>query len=313
MKKLTWPVAIVISIVSLIGSATVSATPVSVHVPGTSVTMSPPDGFVVAKQFSGFVEPKTNSSILIAELPKAAYVQLSPVFSNLELAKRALAERGIEVTRLLQVKQGNVSQPVLVGVQKIQGTDVGKYLALFPGDFSVMLTYNIIPADSISEDKLGASIASVSIGNAVTVREKAEQLAFTLDAVPPFQLTDVLAGSSVVLTTFDGVDKTGKKPLITMGHSLVASSIRSPDLFSEQLLNSVAGYEKAVVISTKHTTFAGLKGYRIEAVNNDRTIIQYTGFDQSGQYWRLIATGSTEALAKISDEIQRVALSVKRR
>ena len=39
------------------------------EVPGTSATLTPPDGFVEATRFPGFIKESTGSSIMISEIP----------------------------------------------------------------------------------------------------------------------------------------------------------------------------------------------------------------------------------------------------
>ncbi|MDO6706922.1 hypothetical protein [Photobacterium sp. 1_MG-2023] len=313
MKKRCWPAVLMLSLSSCFFTGIAHARQSPVQVPGTAVTMSPPDGFVVAQQFSGFAYPGTNASILLAEIPSASFTQLTEVFADLALAKKAFAPQGIDVKRLLKVNHQGKERSVLVGVQRVNGVDVGKYMVLVPGQSGVLLTYNIVPIERFSEQSIVASIASVTMGDALSAAEKAAALDFSFQMLPPFHLADVMTGSTAILTSFAGVDPSGKKPLISVGRSLTATAMDDPKLFSERLVNRVAGFEKAEVIHVKPVHFAGLEGFRVEAINQDRTLIQYTGFEPNGAYFRLIAVGSTQALAEISDTIDQIAQSVKKR
>jgi hypothetical protein len=44
----------------------------SVRVPGTNVTLAPPEGFSLAKQYPGFEWPEAHASIMVTELPGPA-------------------------------------------------------------------------------------------------------------------------------------------------------------------------------------------------------------------------------------------------
>src|SRR3954462_12315513 len=44
----------------------------SVRVPGTNVTVAPPEGFALAKQYPGFEWPEAQASIMVTELPGPA-------------------------------------------------------------------------------------------------------------------------------------------------------------------------------------------------------------------------------------------------
>ena len=79
---------------ALIGSALVhlSTGPVfaqGVRVPGTKVTLTPPDGFSLAQQYPGFEREVDQASIMVTELPGPAAEMIRV------MTKEALAGRGM--------------------------------------------------------------------------------------------------------------------------------------------------------------------------------------------------------------------------
>ncbi|MBT3533009.1 MAG: hypothetical protein HN478_03965 [Rhodospirillaceae bacterium] len=62
-----------------------------VFVPGSRVGLVPPVGFVPSDKFKGFLSAAERGSILIVEMPKEAYAQVS------RLSDAGLADRGIKV------------------------------------------------------------------------------------------------------------------------------------------------------------------------------------------------------------------------
>ena len=53
----------------LVACALLASPVVAGPVPGTAVSLTPPDGFVAANRFPGFMNESTRSSIMISEIP----------------------------------------------------------------------------------------------------------------------------------------------------------------------------------------------------------------------------------------------------
>lgn len=300
----------VIVALSLLLPTITSANSLLVKVPGTAISMNSPEGFTLSESFSGFESLDTSSSILIAELPKEAYPQLKTLFSNLKIAKQGFAAKGVNISKLQTVEVGDTTIPLLSGVQEVQGIVVNKYVALVYGDSTALVTYNILNEEEFSSNNVVESLSSIVIGAEVKASEKAKSLLFKFKEVPPFQLADVMAGSSAILTTFDRVDPTGERPIVVIGNSLSSSSINDIELFSEQLLRSVSGFKSSTVINSSPVKFAGLDGYKVLATYDDKTIIQYVGIKSDGQYIRLISTGSSKAVNELKGAIESIAESI---
>ncbi len=61
-----------------------------VSVPGTSVSLPPPAGFIPADRFPGFMKESTGSSIMVSEIP-GPYAEVTAGFSD----KRQMQARGM--------------------------------------------------------------------------------------------------------------------------------------------------------------------------------------------------------------------------
>ena len=90
-------------------------------------------------------------------------------------------------------------------------------------------------------------------------------------------------GSTVMLTTFEGTDPSGKLPMIGIARAL--SSIGSVDVerFSEQALRATKGFDAAKIRVSDTIEFAGKSGYFIEAVQNGLLIKQYITIQKEGR------------------------------
>jgi len=302
-------IAKVIVALSLLLPTITSANSLLVKVPGTAISMNSPEGFTLSDSFTGFESLDTSSSILIAELPKEAFPQLKMLFSNLKIARQGFAARGVHISKLQTVEVGTTTIPLLSGVQEVQGIVINKYVALLHGDSTVLVTYNILNDKEFSSNNVVESLGSIVIGSEIKVSDKAKSLSFKFKEVPPFKLADIMAGSSAILTTFDGVDPTGDRPIVVIGNSLSSSSTDDIELFSEQLLRSVSGFKTSKIINSSPVKFAGLDGYKMLATYTDKTIIQYVGIKNDGQYIRLLSTGSSQEIKESEGAIELIAES----
>lgn len=280
-------------------------------VPGTSVSMIKPAGFTLSETFSGYFNSQNQSSILIAEVPENAYEKLSILFNNIELARVGLAKRGVEVLEIKTLDSADINDPIIIGRQLISGIYVSKYMALFRGQKTVMVTYNILGENSLSESTVFESIKTIKLGEVASLEDKLEVLSFKFDYSLPFKLSNVIAGSAVILTTFDGTDKSGTLPLVAIGSSL--SSVGAIDLksTSHTLASSIPGFEDFKIQSEGEANFANTSGYRMEIRKADMTAIQFVAFLDDGTYLRLVSTGSSDRMMLQKEKIAEIAASVK--
>ncbi len=135
-----------------------------IAIPGTTVSMDPPTGFDLSKNFSGFENRLDNSSITISELPKEAYVELRPLFLSRDSAA-GFSARGISIVSQQDVLiSGNVVS-VLSGTQLVSAKEVIKYMALFKGEKTVLITFNIMDKDNTKKTDALAALKSTVLSD----------------------------------------------------------------------------------------------------------------------------------------------------
>lgn len=280
-------------------------------IPGTSVTISKIEGFEISKSFTGYSNPSNGSSVLIAELPKEAYSQLSKLFGDINGARKGFAQKGVKILEAKSVSSRGKSIPILIGTQSVSGVNVDKYIALIQGDKTVMVTYNIFDSDEFEENDAIHSIKTIIAGKAASLEEKLDLLSFTFDSALPFKTADVLGGSGAMLTTFNGTDKSGELPIIVIVSSFSKVKISDEKLYSESLLRSISGFNTHTVKSDTIQNFAGVKAYQIEVESDNKTAIQIVSFRKDGSYLRLVVTGNTKKVKELNEVINEIILSVK--
>ncbi|MEM9486549.1 MAG: hypothetical protein AAGA83_22970 [Cyanobacteria bacterium P01_F01_bin.116] len=293
------------TLLAVVGKA--QAAPIAI--PGTSVALEPPAGFTIAENFSGLENADSGSSITINELPLEAYEEISTLFNTEESATEALLRQGIAIEdyTLLDVVDGQV--PLLRGTQQSAAGAVIKYITLFKGETTILVTFNIIDPTQVTQDIVENTVASITLVAAPTLEDKISQLSFSFQPTAPFNVADVLGGSTVLLSTIEGPDPTGLKPIviITRGQNVVYDDAAG---ISEDLLRGTRGLSLAEIIREESVEFAGGRGYLLEARVDAITIVQYTYVPDDGRYIRLLATGEDYEFRDLFSVVDDIAVSV---
>lgn len=281
-----------------------------IPIPGTTVVIEPPPGFTLSENFSGLEHVDSGSSLTINEFPAEAYTQLSPLFSTQEDATEAFLRQGILVEERTTVDVGTAPLPLIYGIQQSPIGTVEKYITLMQGDNTVLLTFNILDPTITSREAVEAAIASINLASAPTLEEKVAQLPFSFEAFTPFELRDVIGGSSALLTTFEGTDPSGEQPVIIIAKGQSAVYETNLAELSETLLRGTQGFALADITYESPTSFANGNGYLLEADQNGISIIQYTHVGTDQRHLRLVATGATTELNRMREAVMSVATSV---
>jgi len=282
-----------------------------VSIPGTSVSINAPDGFTVASRFSGLENVQDGSSITVSEMPAEGYDELRQKFSDLNAATEGFAQHGILVERTDTYLAGEQQVPVVIGSQPIPNGEVYKYMALFRGDVTVLVTFNIFDPQTMTEPVVKEIIKSIRLSTAATLEQKIEQLPFSFQNTAPFRVGDTVGGSGVWLSTFDGTDPTGLMPrlIIVMAYAPIPAS-SDIELVARQMLRGTRGFDNAEITTTEDRSFGGGRGHYLEALTEERKIVQFVRIPPDGVYVRLAAFGATADLEAVMPAVSEIAESV---
>jgi hypothetical protein len=242
-------------------------------------------------------------------LPKEAYDRIAAAFATREEAARQFATQGVVVTDRATVEVDGKNVVVLTGTQEVLGVEADKYIALVRGEKTVLLTFNGV-GGQLSADGASAAIGSLRLGAEPSLEEKLANLTFTVEIVAPFKIVDVLAGSSMMLSTGDGAGG-GSRPIVVIASSLGSADSGDLAMLSERMLRETRGYADAVITSAAPAPFAGALGFRVEAESGPNHVVHYLLVLPSGRYIRLIARGEAAALQPLLESIEALARSVR--
>lgn len=286
-------------------------------IPGTTVTLSPIEGWTVAEGFSGLANQKTQSSAVVVELPGAAEEQVAPLFSSIDAARTAFASQGVEVKELRSLATDAGAEFSLVtGTQNAGGIPFDKWIALFKGASTVMLTVQAPQEAALDGSAVEAMLKSVVLADEVSMEEKLAALPFRIETSEPFRVVDTIAGSGLLMTAGPAdIDPEGKQPVV-----IVAMQVSQPAAAGQQeqiakaLLTQTASLEQAQVEKTETVPFAGGEGVLLSGSAGDadmaRRFVQYLRIGEEGRFVRLVAMAREAEFENVKSAVETIAASI---
>jgi hypothetical protein len=300
----------VISALAMLASVTNAQTQ-TVKIPRTSVTMAVPQGFRVAREFSG-LEDAAGTSILIAEMPPAGYAQLAATFASPKTASSGFAAQGVKITRIEQLEVGGRAIPLAIGDQAQNNKQFRKYITVLGGGDAntVLITFTVPSSSPFGQSDVESALKSVQIAPAVTLEQKLAELRFKFEPASPFRTTEV-AGNTALLTSYAGPDPSGKKPMMMISGASTNAAPQDTPREAERIFRGMGGFAGAELTEQKPVTFAGGQGYFIAGAANGLTMLQFVRVLPNGTYVRLVARGETSAMAEMQSAVTATADSVE--
>ena len=179
-------------VLSLIANTGWAADPVTV--PGSRVSLVPPTGFVLSKEFAGLQGEK--ASVLVVEIPGAPYETLTTAIQS-----GAMAQQGVEITGGEELTGMPFRARMFRGKQKAEGgADVSKWIMLIDAPSLTLINVSALrDASTLTEDKVKDMFRSVRMA-ATTAGDPIDALPFAITASPRFSHRQALAGNGLIVT-----------------------------------------------------------------------------------------------------------------
>lgn len=292
------------------------ATPVvaegPIKISGTTVTITPPPGFERATDFAGLANIEKEGSFLIAEFPAAAAGELGKLFADEDVAKANFGKQGIVITSQDDIESASGQPvPILRGTQDANGITYDKWMALYTGAKTVMITFQIPQQNTLDEETMKAAFASVNTGEAPTAKDELAALPFRVEAVAPFRVVQSLAGSALLLKVGEkDEDPERKDPMMIVTYSKAVSSGQPLAGTAEATLKAVQSLQNITVVSSEETTFADADGVILHATAEQdgakKRVMQYFTISE-GRVLQAIAIVPEAEFEKLKDAIEETA------
>jgi hypothetical protein len=295
--------ALAAAALSLIASAGAQQERLTIR--GTSVTLTPPPGFTPSRTERGIENTATGAIITISEAGAEAYAGLAERFKSAKSLTDGYASQNVTIRSVRSI-DGKI--PFAVGRQTKGARDLTRYLALLKGDKTVLVSFTI-PDRSFTEADAEAVLRSIELTPEPTLEERLAGLPFIFSAVAPYAVKDVVNRQAVNLEVAG--DRT--QPTITIGYGRSQALMGEEARVAVELVKNTGGYREAQITSQEPALFAGGNGYRVTAVAEDRTAVQYLRIVSGGGYIRFFARGTTSAMQNADAVIAEIASSVEPR
>ncbi|UZF90338.1 hypothetical protein [Bosea sp. NBC_00550] len=287
-------------------------------IPGTSVSLVAPKGFEPANGFAGLANQKTQASVLIVEMPAEAYPQLATLFNDSESAKLNFARQKVNIAKVEQVDgAGGEKVPLLSGTQDAGGARLDKWIALFKGPKTVMMTVQAPQGAKLQTAEVKALVASVSLGKEASLDEKLAALPFTIKTAAPFRVVDTIGGAGVLMTTGErNVDPSGTQPLMIAAYQMSAPiTPGQEEKLSETMLRSTRDMQTAEIKERRRVPFAGQNGMLLSGSfkhpnGSDKGFVQYLAIGPGGRFVRLIVLADEPEMPKLQPAVEQTAASI---
>jgi hypothetical protein len=235
----------------------------AVRVPGTRVTITPPEGFSPAQQYPGFERPEAQASIMVTELPVPAAAMMR------SMTTPALASKGMVLISARDVSINQRPARLLHVRQQAAAGEVLKWM-LVAGDAktSVMVVGAFGEASSDMGDAIRRSLLTVAWGSAEPADEF-EGLPFRVTPTARMKLARRL--SNMLMFTESGTTGSpgSTEALYIAGHSIGRGQIADVQGFSESRAKQTTLIKGIANFSGRQVQIAGMDGYELEADATD--------------------------------------------
>ena len=274
--------AVIAGLFVFLGSAT-AADPI--FPPGSRVGLIPLVGLVPAKGFTGFMTEDQTVRVLVAELPAAAFGEVTNGFKNNPALANAAKPESIETgagTAYYTAENGkNAAGAVRHYSMILSG-------GTFSGYVDVQVPENATRI--YSDDAIRQMFASAVIRKEVPVDEQLALMPFKVGALGDFKHVRALGATGALLLA-DGDEATGFEaaPFMVIG-LMAATPAQQEDRarFAEQAARAIPGMHSGRITMSEPVRIDGSAGYetRIDATSGrddtQVTLVQWLRFGNGG-------------------------------
>jgi len=235
-----------------------------IDVPGTHVSLVPPDGFSASRSFPGFEATDEGAQIVVAEHPGTPIgVAVSGMTRN-GLASRA----GMTMVGSEELTLGRWRAMIVDAKQLALGKATSTWILILGDDgqtASIVATY---PADAAHlRDPLRAALESVVL-DPDRPTDPLEALPFTLEPAFPLRFAGVVSNMGGYNTSGSLPAEDPSEPTLLVGQSLGSPAVPSESFLPGQLRRLEWG-DGLRLGDVSAITVDGLAGYEVTGTTND--------------------------------------------
>ncbi|AQS40782.1 MAG: Signal peptide protein [Candidatus Tokpelaia hoelldobleri] len=306
----------------LVFTPSVFADPAPQTVAGTPIALTPPAGFKPAKDFSGFINPQTDASILVIIFPPETAEKIAAVFEDAEQFTAIMKTYNFTITgHETAVTSTGLPITVYSGTQKDGDTSYDKWATMvsaegISGQGFYMITLQAPASAQFSAVQALAVFRSIEAGAWNSLKLQVAALPFTYETLAPFQTKAALMGAAVTLEAASEPDSADKPvTLYIIRDTQPYLSATAQQLQTLYLASIRQVFTIQTITQEKTVTFARYEGRRLAGTGKDndgniQDIILYTALDSDSKMIYLQALGKSGTLTPLVSTIDAIARSV---
>jgi hypothetical protein len=248
---------------SLATLCTFAALAAPVAVPGTKVTIEPPEGFALSKQFPGFMREDVNASIVVTEMP-APVMEIKKAMN-----KEDLATKGMVLLESKAIKHAGKDALFVKVSQQASGIDFLKWMLITGEERATTLVVGTFRSDT--EDELSApmrtAVLSTSFGAAP--KDAFEGLQFRIEPSAKLKVAARVANMLMLNESGTTTPVAAEAPLYVIGSSVNETTIGDLPKFAQARAAKTAKVKDVRNFKGQPIKLDGLAAYEIVADATD--------------------------------------------
>ncbi len=315
MRPLQAMAAVMVALVLAVATTCGEAAARVQQAPSSRVAIDVADGFTQARQFTGFINEAVGTSLVVVELPGAAYEQLAT-----GLTPEALAAKGIAKGEAAKLER---AEPYLYmrGEQASAQGPVAKFLLAFRDkDVTALVTANVQKSALASGAVKVADVERMLASAAIAAAPAPPRDVFRLGYLGPFLPAGTILGTTHAYT-LDGklepARKGEKRAVLIVAPSLDRREIADAERQAETLLGGLPGLTDVKVVSRRRIEIARMEAIEIiaDAKTKDETgavaIYQVMILPAGGGYYRIVGQIPVADRDTLLPEMRKIAESFR--
>lgn len=281
--------------------------------PSSRVALDVPGGFTPARQFAGFVNEAAGTSVVVVEVPGAAYEQLAT-----GLTPQALATKGIAKAEAARLAR---PEPYIYmrGEQMARQGAVAKFLLVFRDkDVTALVTANVETAALERGAMTVADVERILASSTIAASAAPARELFRLGYLGRFRHAGTILGTTHAYTLDGKLEpsrKGEKRAIVIVAPSLDDRPIADPAREAETLLAGLPGLLETQVVGRRPIKVAGMDAIEIVAdakekdVTGGVAVLQVLITPKSGGYYRIVGQVPAADKEVLLPEMRRIVES----
>lgn len=269
---------------------------------GSRIGIAPPAGFTSSPAFRGFADADSKAAILMLEMPKPAYAEISKLMTAEDLKRQGII---LDKRENLTLKNGKAT--LITGYQDANGEKMRKWILVAEMADMTALVSALVPdaaRKTISDADLRAALVSLDVREQVPVEELLSLLPFKIDdlaSLRPFRVEP----NTLFLTEGpkDSLEANDQPLLIISAAQGGPSENPQRDIFARNMFSSLPGYTNMQIVGTDLIRLGGFQTHQILAeAKNEKTgdpvkLVQWMRFG-NGAFIRFLGVARSDSWAE---------------